>query len=206
MEDGEGPRVEEKEGKGGVVSLRLFCAIELPGPLRAKAARYMADLREAAPDVRASWDREEKLHLTLKFFGDVEEDRVPQLKGAIERAASRTSPFELAIHDTGLFPPRGIPRVLWLGVADPYGGLEKLHHYLEDECASLGIERERKRFHPHLTIARLRSPEGARKLAGIHKSRGFEPEAFQASEVILMRSQLGPHGSRYTKLSQHPLR
>jgi RNA 2',3'-cyclic 3'-phosphodiesterase len=195
-------RAAERPGQ----RLRLFCAVELPQEVRAQAARHMAGLREAAPTVRASWDREEKLHLTLKFFGDVEEDRVAQLAGALERSASSVHHFELAIRGTGAFPTRGLPRVLWLGVLDPSGRLAELHRQTEDECARSGFARERKPFHPHLTIARLRSPEGARRLANLHQSMEFEAPAFPVTEIVLIRSELGPHGSRYTALSHHGLK
>lgn len=186
--------------------LRVFCAIELPQGVRAACARYIASLREAAPDVRAGWDREEKLHLTLKFFGEIEEERVQLLASAIERAASLTNSFELVIRATGAFPPHGSPRVLWLGVIDQSGHLARLHQHMEDECDRSGFAREQKRFHPHLTIARLRRPEGARRLADLHKSMEFETPAFTVSEIVLMRSELGPHGSRYTALSRHRLK
>ena len=59
--------------------LRIFCAVELPADVRAQAARYIAELRERAPDARAGWEREEKMHLTLKFLGELEEERVSQI-------------------------------------------------------------------------------------------------------------------------------
>jgi RNA 2',3'-cyclic 3'-phosphodiesterase len=186
--------------------LRLFCAIELPQEIRARAAGYIARLRQAEPDARASWDRQEKLHLTLKFFGDTREERVHFLAGALERAASLVNPLEVAIRGTGAFPPSGQPRVLWLGVTEQSGGLDKLHRRLEDECAGVGFARERKRFHPHLTIARMRSPEGARKLAALHKSMEFEAAAFTVTEIVLIKSELLPGGSRYTTLSRHELK
>lgn len=187
-------------------ALRLFCAIELPPEVRARAAGYAAGLRARAPEVRASWEREEKLHLTLKFFGDTEEDRVQALTEALERAASLINPFELVLHGTGAFPPSGSPRVLWLGVSEPSGLLNKLHEQVEDECSRRGFARERKRFNPHLTIARLRSPEGARRIAALHKGMDFETEAFSVTEIVLIKSLLGPQGSSYTKLSHHKLK
>ncbi len=185
---------------------RLFCAIELAAEVRAQAARYMAGLRERAPEVKASWDREEKLHLTLKFFGDVADERVARLVSALERAASSTNPFELKLRGTGAFPPSGLARVLWLGVVDPTGRLAELQKQVEDECAAAGFAREGKRFHPHLTIARLRRPEGARALAAAHKEMKFEAEAFNVSEIVLIKSELLPQGSRYTKLSAHVMK
>lgn len=198
-------RSGEKEGEAekglGKRSHRLFCAVELPAQIRAGAARYIASLRASAPEVRASWDREEKLHLTLKFFGDVEDERVTGLASALARAASLISPFELKLSGTGAFPPSGPVRVLWLGVSDYTGRLAELQQRVEDECAAAGFARERKRFHPHLTIARLRRPEGARHLANIHKGLDFETEAFNVSEIALIKSELLPQGSRYTKLA-----
>jgi 2'-5' RNA ligase len=187
-------------------SLRLFAAIELPQGVRSRAASYIAKLREAAPQVRASWDKEDKLHLTLKFFGDVEERRVAPLTLALERAASSIDSFELRIQGTGTFPPSGQPRVLWLGVVDSSGRLDKLHSEIEEECAREGFPKEGKRFHPHLTIARLRSREGARQIAQLHKGMEVEGEAFDVGEVVLIRSELLPQGSRYTKLSSHKLK
>jgi 2'-5' RNA ligase len=185
---------------------RLFCAIELPQEIRALAAGFMTRLREDAPDARAGWEREEKLHLTLKFFGDTEESRVERLTDALERAASAISPFELSLKGTGAFPPSGPPRVLWLGVTDSSGRLDKLHKQLEDECAPAGFARERKRFHPHLTIARLRPHESARRLASLHKSMAFETEAFRIAEIILIKSELLPQGSRHSPISHHKLK
>jgi 2'-5' RNA ligase len=191
-----------REREDSATLLRLFCAVELPQEIRARAARHIASLRERAGDVRASWEREEKLHLTLKFFGGTEEEKVPPLMEALERAASLINSFELALSGTGAFPPSGSPRVLWLGVTDTSSGLQKLQHSIEEECARLGLARERKRFHPHLTIARLRSPEGARRLAGLHQSMEFETEAFAVSEIVLIKSDLGPQGSRYTTMGK----
>ena len=196
----------DASAEGSTSLLRLFCAVELPEEIRAQAVRHIASLREAIPGVRASWEREEKLHLTLKFFGGTEEGRVPQLMEALERAASLTNRFEIAIRGTGAFPPSGLPRVLWLGVTDSSGRLEALQQHVEAECERPGFARERKSFHPHLTIARLRWPEGARRLSSLHKSMKFETEAFTITEVVLIKSDLGPQGSRYNTLSKHQLK
>src|SRR3712207_2900236 len=79
---------EEERASHPSTHLRLFTAIELPVEIRARAASFIKTLREAEPEARASWEREEKLHLTLKFFGDIEAQRVEQLSGALSRAAS----------------------------------------------------------------------------------------------------------------------
>ncbi len=183
---------------------RIFCAIELPPDVRARAAAHIAQLREAVPTTRASWERTEKLHLTLKFFGEVEPARIlNQLTLAIERAAQSIAAFDLAIEGTGAFPPRGLPKVLWLGITDSSGALAHLQQRLETECAHENFPRESRRFHPHLTIARLRTPAGARELAATHAKTQFDAATFNVSEVVLIRSEMEVSGSRYTIISQH---
>ena len=200
LEAGQDRRAEDVE------RWRVFCAIELPPEVRARAAEHIARLRERAPKVRASWDRAEKLHITLKFLGEIEQARVEALTHAAERASQSVPGIDLSIEGAGAFPPRGLPRVLWLGVLDPSGGLARLQHRLEDECTLEGFAREERPFHPHLTIARLRTPEGARRLAALHKELGFEAVSLAATELTVVRSELGPGGSRYSTISTHRLR
>lgn len=186
-------------------TLRVFYAIELPAEVRARAAELIARLRLAVPEVRASWERVEKLHLTLKFIGEIARERVEALKGAANRAALDSRSFPLALSGAGAFPPRGIPRVLWLGIEDFAGALISLHSRLEEECAAAGFAREERPFHPHLTLARIRAPQGARKLAERHQQTAFARIEFPVEDLVLLQSELGPGGSRYTELSRHCL-
>lgn len=185
--------------------LRLFCAVPLSEEVRERAVRHIELLRERAGDVRASWERPEKLHITLKFLGEIEPSRVEALSLAAERAALQTNSFTLSIEGAGAFPPRGLPRVLWLGIKDETGNLSGLQQSLEREAEREGFMRDERAFHPHLTIARLRRPEGARQLASLHQQTGFEAVSFHASKLLVIRSDLGPKGSRYTEISEHNL-
>lgn len=182
---------------------RVFVAIELPSPVRRKLIEHIDRLRFTMPEVRASWSREENLHLTLKFLGDTPVTKVEGLAQAAQRAASKVEPFELIIAGCGAFPPGGQPRVLWVGLEDASGQLALLHTALEDECSKAGFPREERPFHPHLTIARIRKPHDSRHLAAVHKEMGFEPETVRASELALIRSELRSEGSRNTIISRH---
>src|SRR6185436_3085204 len=113
--------------------------------------------------VRASWTRADNLHLTLKFFGDVAVNQVDLLSQALMRAAAHTTKFDLVIEGCGVFPPRGKPNVLWIGISlETEPACSRLYGAIEDESAKAGFKRDERKFHPHLTIARLRHPAGAR--------------------------------------------
>ena len=205
---------------------RVFVAIEVPAEIRRRIGAYVNQLRGKFPDVRASWSREDNLHLTLKFLGDVEVSRTEALSQACTRAVHRVNPFELEINGCGTFPPHGKTKVLWIGVRyagvppvaskepqasgkeNPEAGedlLLSLHAAIEASCAAAGFVPEPRPYHPHLTIARLREPRASRALAEHHQQSDFASTAFTVSEVVLFRSELSSKGSKYTPLSHFSL-
>jgi 2'-5' RNA ligase len=187
-------------------SWRLFIAIELPASLRARVGDHIDRLRQAVPDARASWAREENLHLTLKFLGDTPVSKIEGLSLAVKRAAAQAERFQANAGGCGAFPLRGQPRVLWIGFEDPTAGLTNLYRALEDKCFEAGFAGEARPFHPHLTVARLRQPHGARRLGELHTQMGFDPVALDVRDVCLIRSELRREGSRYTVIGQHELK
>ena len=102
---------------------RVFIAVELPPEVRARLAQHVDSLRKAIPDVRASWARQENLHLTLKFLGEVPIAKVEVLSVSAGAAARASDHFDLVVGGCGAFPPHGNPRVLWIGIEDQSGKL-----------------------------------------------------------------------------------
>jgi RNA 2',3'-cyclic 3'-phosphodiesterase len=188
-----------------MTSWRVFCAVELPAEVRNQLEEHILKLRKAVPDVAASWSRVENIHLTLKFFGNVALDRIPAITAAASRAVAEFSPFAIGVGDTGVFPRPSRPQVLWIGVSDPSGKLSALQERLENECAAEGFSKEDRAYRPHLTIARIRRPEGARRLADTHLQIPFPTTEVELKELILFRSELSPKGSKYTPISTHPI-
>ena len=186
-------------------SWRIFCAVELPDSVRAQLQEHIRQVREAVPDVTASWTRVDNIHLTLKFFGNVNIDRIPKISAAVERAIKKFPRFSIGIGKTGVFPKPSRAQVLWIGVNDPSGKLSEVQRQLENECAKEKFEKEDRAYRPHLTIARLRKPEGARLLADAHLNMDFEPAEMTVSELIVFRSELSSKGSKYTAISRHKL-
>jgi len=181
---------------------RVFCAVELPDAVRARLEKHVAQLRKEVPDAAASWSRVENIHLTLKFFGNVEMKRIEKISAAAERAVKQFSTFQIGVGGTGVFPKPSRPQVLWIGVSDPPGQLSALQERFEDECAAEGFEKEDRAYRPHLTIARLRKPDGARSLADAHLKMPFETIQIDLKEMVVFRSELSSKGSRYTPISR----
>src|SRR6266446_5707303 len=102
---------------------RTFIAIEIPADIRHRIKEHIDQLRTAFPDVRASWTREDNLHLTLKFLGDVPVSLIPALSDAVAAAAHTIDPFDLIVSGCGTFPPHGRPKVLWIGVRAGSAGI-----------------------------------------------------------------------------------
>ena len=177
---------------------RVFCAVELPAAVRARLDEHVRRLRRDVPDVAASWSRVENIHLTLKFFGNVEVQRIKKISAAAERAVKQFSTFKIGVGGTGVFPRPSRPQVLWIGVVDPSGQLSALQEKFEEECAAEGFPKEDRAYKPHLTIARLRKPDGARQLAEAHLRMQFEQIDVEVKEVVLFRSELSPKGSKYS--------
>ena len=181
---------------------RVFCAVELPDVVRARLEDHILTLRKEVPEAAASWSRVENIHLTLKFFGNVEVKRIEKISAAAERVVKQFSTFPIAIGGTGVFPRPSRPQVLWIGVSDPSDQLSALQEKFEDECAADGFEKEDRAYRPHLTIARLRKPEGARHLADAHLRMQFETIEVRLKELVIFRSELSSKGSRYTPISR----
>ena len=189
----------------GQENWRIFCAIELPDNARERVIEHIGRLRESVRHAHASWSRPENIHLTLKFLGRLPKSGVGNLSQAAQQSVEGFSIFKIHLEEAGAFPSRGAPRVLWIGVKDESGKLFELQARLEDECARAGIAREKRPFHPHFTLARLRESPGARNLASAHKQMRFQPFKLTVSELLVIRSELNSDGSKYTLISQHPL-
>ncbi|HEU0253306.1 MAG TPA: RNA 2',3'-cyclic phosphodiesterase [Pyrinomonadaceae bacterium] len=184
-------------------SWRVFCAVELPAEVRTRLQDHVRQLRADVQDVAASWTRVENIHLTLKFFGNVERKRIASISAAALRATEQFSPFTIDVGGTGVFPKPSRAQVLWIGINDPSDQLAALQKQLENQFAGAGFEKEGRAFKPHLTIARIRRPEGARQLADAHLQTAFQPQQIGITEIVIFRSELSPQGSKYTALSRH---
>ena len=182
---------------------RVFCAIELDAEVQSRIQKHIERLRTSVPESRPGWNRSENIHLTIKFFGNVISSEVKRISSAASRTVSDFSSFKISIGETGVFPNSRHPRVLWIGVEDPTGRLSELQELFEKECAVEKFAKEDRPFRPHLTIARIRKPEGAGRLAEANSAFGFKAVELTVNELVVFRSELSSKGSKYTALSRH---
>jgi len=184
---------------------RVFCAIAVPENVLVRVSEHVSKLRAEFPTVAASWNKDRNLHLTLKFIGHIPIERVTDVSRAASMAVEKAAKFQVQVTGAGSFPKHGPPRVLWLGIEDRSGCLGQLQERLEDACAEVGFEREARRFHPHLTLARLNRPQRAKQLGQAHKRLGFTASTTAVTDLLVLRSELNPGGSKYSEISRHPL-
>ena len=184
--------------------LRLFIAAELPAEWRDALAETIATLRGVIP-ARLRWARPEGIHLTLKFLGEVDEARLPDLTAALTAAAAQAEPFTLTGGPLGAFGGAARPRVLWAGVGGATEALDKLARAVDGACRPLGFRPERQPFRPHLTLARVPDSvpavEAARITGALTRVAPPSLPPFTVSTLTLVRSELGPGGARYTPLA-----
>jgi 2'-5' RNA ligase len=185
---------------------RIFAAIDIPDGVRSAIQAYIDDQRRLHPDLPVKWERAEKLHITLKFLARADDSQATALDNALTEVSAAHLPFDAEISGTGVFPNTRSPRVLWLGIGVGVEQIREIGNQLEDVCRRQGIENEKRGFHPHLTIGRIRS---TRVDAGAFRAileDLFSPAAFKVERLTLYESSLSPTGSTYSVLSTYELR
>lgn len=188
--------------------MRLFVAVELPEPWRREAARTLdalaaalgadADaLRPVAPD---------RMHLTLRFLGEVAPDRVPTLDAALREAVPPVA-VDLELARPGTFGAPARTSVVWLGLGGDLDALHALAARIESAVQSAGLPPERRPLRPHITLARLRrraTPSQRRAVASaVAALDAPRPLAHRVGGVALVRSHLGAGGARYEVVGRY---
>ncbi|MEI8014848.1 MAG: RNA 2',3'-cyclic phosphodiesterase [Nitrospira sp.] len=194
--------------------IRAFLAVELSSPLQAELAQVQQELKQRIEpgmkrDVHISWVRPAKVHLTVKFLGDMEEQVIEPLRIALEQAIGSRIAVNLPLERLGGFPRPESPRVLWVGPSENWEREEEgkrvteIHGAIEQACEGLSFLRETKPFSPHLTLARIKAGErhvGVALAKGGVLDRPLSLGSLAVESVVLMKSELKPTGSVYTKL------
>lgn len=175
--------------------IRTFIALTLPTEVRQALAQIQRPLRDLPCDVR--WEHEEKFHITLKFLGDTSLSLIDPLTEQLQHQLKECRPLTLKFTQLGAFPTIQVPRVVWIAPST-HEYIQSLYQVVETTCRALGFEQDDKRFHPHVTLGRVKGQRNVARLTEALKTSTFDAIQCECNEVALMKSELRPEGSQYT--------
>ncbi len=191
-------------------AVRLFLAIDIPP--RAREIITTLQNRFKPLGFNASWVAPENVHLTLQFLGDTPPEQIPNIHQGVSTAVTPVPQFMVTLKEIGVFPKlKKPPRTLWVGMEDPQNRLTALQKNIAKQMGEIGFPKEKRKFTPHLTLARIKPERGGKRAKlerlkrKIESSPEIEMEPFRIDAVRLIESQLTPMGSIYTVLKEFPL-
>ena len=165
---------------------RLFIAVDLTGTMK----KNLETIFFGIPGAR--WVALDQLHLTVRFIGEVDGTLFLDIKNTLEEVS--ISPFDIQLKGVGHFPPRGTPRVIWVGL-EKSESVQLLRKKIDGALLRIGIEPEGRKFSPHITLARLKNTP-LQKVADFLSANGlFSQEPFQIDDFKLYSSTLTPKGA-----------
>lgn len=177
--------------------IRAFLAMDIDDDLKPKINNVIKQFKSI--DAKIKYVELNNLHLTLKFFGDIDTNGLNLLEDAIERVVSDFRPFSIKIKGCGAFPNTNRIRVIWLGI-DEDEIIKDLHDRLDKEFVKLGFDADRK-FSTHLTIGRMKSPKNKNQVKStIEEIEDIEIGEMEVNRISLKKSTLTPQGPIYEDL------
>jgi len=187
--------------------MRCFIAIDLDEAIKKRLVELQEELQKKA-DIKKSdvkWVRPDSIHLTLKFLGEVRDNRVAEICQAVCDVAGRHTRFVIEVGGVGYFGGASA-KVLWIGAGRDCNEFVRLQSDIDQGLAKAGWREETRRFTGHLTLCRIRNPRAGRVLAAISKDyEGLELGSLEVEDVCVYQSQLTPAGPIYTVLCRSQL-
>uniref|UniRef100_A0A7V2ZKD2 RNA 2',3'-cyclic phosphodiesterase n=1 Tax=Ignavibacterium album TaxID=591197 RepID=A0A7V2ZKD2_9BACT len=179
---------------------RIFVALNIPDEVKEKLFEVAYSLH---PDKNLKWESKDKIHLTLKFVGDIDDEKLPDIIKDLE-FLQEYKIQKLQLTGFGFFFRFKEPKILWAGLKFS-DELKLIAQRLDDYFTKFGIEKESRDFKPHLTLMRIKNNPGESFINKFKNSK-FEPIDFQCTSISLIKSELKPSGSVYTEIKKYNLR
>ncbi len=188
--------------------MRVFIAIDIDNQIKTGLSRLQNELvsKTGIGKGDVKWVSPENIHLTLKFLGEIKDEKVIDVCNIVEYVADRHNSFELAVEMVGCFGGKSA-RIVWVGLGEGSESLLRLQNELEQQLVSAGWPAEDREFTGHLTLCRVKNPKAGAKLSAmIEHYKDFKLGIMAAESVRVYQSQLTPSGPIYTVLSSFRLR
>lgn len=177
--------------------VRTFLGIFPPPEIQSKIADVQSSFNIDGSGVR--WELQSKFHVTLRFLGDVAEKRLQELQVFLHKEAATIPPFETRLLRVGCFPSDRSPKIVWIGSSrDENAELVRCFSAIDTSCTRAGFKKEERVFHPHITLGRVKG-KVSENLIKLIENTTFEPLKFPCTELLVMKSDLSPSGSTYSK-------
>ena len=188
--------------------LRLFIAADISPDQRGACAELIENLKKGVQFTKAypKWVEPDNMHLTLKFLGNVDAERVSEIARVLDPIAVKNHRFSMGFRGLGAFPTERQPRIVWIGVQAGRRNVMSLAGEIEQALTPLGFPPEDRPFHPHLTLARVKSMRDAHALMDIIRSHhDADLGETEVDHLALYQSTLMPEGPVYKALHTWPL-
>lgn len=178
-------------------TIRAFIAIDLPEAVRQVLASISSDLGRKVPDKSIRWIRPDNIHLTLKFLGETKVESLDQITVGMDRVGEDNPSFDLSLDKLGCFPNSRRPRIVWVGVDGDLDLLQLLQKSIDQMLNPIGWDLDKKTFHPHLTVGRVKNSQ---QVAGSRLPWGsqVEPVTLPVDSLTLYESILKSSGAVYS--------
>lgn len=175
------------------MKIRTFIAIEIDSIALNELLRIRDEIFS---DLDIKFEPKEKIHITIKFIGDIDDAQIPELECELQKVAESISSFNLKFSKFGLFKKHGIPSILWAGINES-NELCNLHFEVQKILTKLGFEIEKRKFKPHLTLLRFKKEKVISNINSI-LNKNISQIKFGVSVFTLFKSELKPSGSDYS--------
>ncbi len=178
--------------------MRLFIAVDIN--FNRKISEFYLQTKELFKNEKIKWVDPDNFHLTLKFLGETQTDKIPFIENSLKEIAKNYKKFEIEISGIGVFPNLYKPKVLWIGI-NKYEILTEIAHQIDTKLQKIGFEPETRIFKPHLTIGRIKFIRSLSKLKNyVEKNSEKFFNRQKINSIILYQSILSPQGAKYNAL------
>lgn len=183
--------------------IRAFIGLEISSGIRRELVSIQKNLHKLQGDI--AWVKCDNLHLSIRFLGNITPEQIKDIEKISAKVARELKIFPLSLGALGVFPNIYSPKVIWAGISSGYNQVTKLHTLIDKELTSINFKTADRHFHPHITLARIKSIKNKSKLSDFIDTIKLRSRCVDIKKLTLYKSKLDPKGAIYTKIQEAKL-